>query len=368
MISLIPKNDIRQALRVRRTFIALAGYLVIFVGYTICYHGGFIERIGVPGILLIFLGVLLANSAVLILFYTGVNQHLKDPSLTVLQLLIGIALVTVLSYYMASTMRGAGTVIYVLVFVFGTFRLRLRDFLIFVGFTTVLYAWTMAVLAHNHPEAVNARLEWVRTAILMIGLLWISYIANYIANLRRKIKQLASHDALTDVYNRREIFEILEREKAFSDRSGYPFSLCILDLDNFKIINDTYGHQAGDAVLKSFARVLKENIRSEDYVGRYGGEEFLVVFVNFEYRDNSTSRVQRLLKVTNQIKFPDISESLDVTVSIGVAAYQPEESIDDIILRADEALYRAKANGKNRIEYNTGCAAVAPPDKASDKE
>lgn len=361
MIRLLPKHDVRQALRVRRTFIALAGYAVVFVAYTICYYGGFLERINLAGILLIFLGFLMANVGVLFLIYTNVNLHLKDPSLTVPQLLIGIFLATILSYFMASTIRGAGTVIYILVFVFGTFRLRLRDFLIFVGFTTVLYGWTMAVLAHNHSAAVNIRLEMVRGAILTMALLWVSYIANYIANLRRKIKRLASHDALTEVYNRREIFEILEREKAFADRSGYPFSLCILDLDDFKAINDTYGHQAGDRVLKAFANTIKDNIRSEDYAGRYGGEEFIVVFVNFECRDNTTSCVQRLLTVTSHMTFPEIDDTLKVTVSIGVAAYQPDESIDDMILRADEALYRAKANGKNRIEYTTCRQPETPP-------
>ncbi|MDY6905749.1 MAG: GGDEF domain-containing protein [Thermodesulfobacteriota bacterium] len=351
MIRLIPQHDVRQSLRVRRTFIALSGYVVIFLAATICYYYGFVERIDISGLLLIFLGLIIANIGVLALVYSGVNLHLKDPSLTVIQLLIGIFLATILSYYMSNTIRGAGTVIYILVFVFGTFRLRLRDFLMFVGFTTALYTWTMAVLAHRHPEAVVMRLEIVRTVILLIALLWISYIANYIANLRRQIKRLASHDDLTDVYNRREIFGALEREKAFADRTGYAFSLCILDLDDFKSINDTYGHQAGDRVLREFARTIKDNVRSEDYVGRYGGEEFLVVFVNFECRDNTTSCVQRLLTVTSNMRFPDIDDDLRITVSIGVATYKAPESIDNMISRADEALYQAKANGKNRIEY-----------------
>lgn len=354
MLNLIPKDDHRQALRMRRALIALSGYTVIAIASIFSYYAGFVRGLHLSGVFAILLLLFLLNVGVFLLIRTGINQRFKDPSLTLLQLLIGIIFATVLCYHMANPIRGAGTVIYILVFVFGTFRLRMSDFLVLSATTTILYILAMALLYHNHPAEVDLKLEGVRTVILAVALMWVSYMANYIANLRRRIKRLASHDALTDVYNRREIFEILEREKSFSDRSGIPFSLCILDLDDFKAINDTYGHQAGDTVLRAFARTVKNLIRSEDYLGRYGGEEFLVVFVNFECKDSDAGCVQRLLTATRQLNFSDISKEMKVTVSIGVASYIPGETIDTLIARADQALYRAKAGGKNRIEFHAG--------------
>ena len=238
-------------------------------------------------------------------------------------------------------------------FMYGIFQLRFRVFLVLVAMAVALYACAMVVLYHNHPDSVNVLTETVRTMILFIALLWVSYISTYVFRLRQKVKLLATRDPLTNVYNRREILEILKREKAFSDRSGFPFTLCILDLDDFKRVNDSYGHQAGDKVLKAFARTIKTNIRAEDYLGRYGGEEFFIIFVSMDCNDCNPACVERLLSATRRLSFPDIDQALRITVSIGATAYvQTGVSIDKLISLADEALYRAKANGKNRVEYN----------------
>lgn len=352
---MIPKDDHRQALRMRRSLIALTGYVVITLGSTLVASAGLIRGNSLSVLALVMSLFILMAIFFPALIYTGVNRRFKDPSLTLPQLLQAIFFVTVFSYFMVSEIRGVSTVLYILVFVFGTFRLRLREFMGLVALTVALYAGAMALLHYRHPDAVTVKLEIIRGAILVLSLLWVSYMANYIANLRRRIKEMASFDALTEVYNRREIFEILDREKSFSDRSAIPFSLCILDLDDFKEVNDTYGHQAGDEVLKAFARALRENVRTEDYVGRYGGEEFLVVFVNFECRDNSATCVARLLKVTERLSFPGIADGLKITTSIGVSAYRPSETIDAVIARADQALYEAKAAGKNRIVCSEPC-------------
>jgi diguanylate cyclase (GGDEF)-like protein len=255
---------------------------------------------------------------------------------------------------MEGELRGTGCLIYTMVFVFGTFKTQLLKLFLLSLITTAMYAASMFFLHYHDPSAVDFRLEVLRSGILLVALLWISYMASYIALLRLKIKKLATHDDLTGVYSRREIYEVLEREKALSDRSNNPFSLCILDLDDFKKINDTYGHQAGDQVLKSFAESVKKDIRSADYVGRYGGDEFFVIFVNFDcaLSDDGCANINRLLSMTRQLRFPEISDSINLTVSAGVAVYGPHESIDSLVGRADKALYSAKAKGKNRIEFS----------------
>ena len=353
MISLIPKNDSGQSLRMRRAFLALTGYFVIFIATLICYSGGMTIHITLSGIILSYLFLLVIYGGIFFLIYTGVNLKFKDPSLTVLQMFIAICWATQMAYFTNPEIRGSITTIYILMFMYGIFQLRFRAFLVLVAMAVALYACTMVVLYHNHPDSVNALTETVRSMILLIALLWVSYISTYVFRLRQKVKLLATRDPLTNVYNRREILEILKREKAFSDRSGFPFTLCILDIDDFKRVNDKYGHQAGDLVLKAFARTIKKNIRTEDYLGRYGGEEFFVVFVSMDCNDCNPVCVERLLSATRRLSFPEIDKDLVITASIGATAYvQTGVSIDKLIFLADEALYRAKACGKNRVEYS----------------
>jgi diguanylate cyclase (GGDEF)-like protein len=125
--------------------------------------------------------------------------------------------------------------------------------------------------------------------------------------------------------------------------------LCILDLDNFKRVNDTYGHLMGDVVLKTVVQAIKDNVREQDYIARYGGEEFVVILA-YPALDDAVICAQRLKELTSNLIFPGLPEDFRITISIGVSKYQPIESIDALIGRADAALYRAKVNGKNRIE------------------
>jgi diguanylate cyclase (GGDEF)-like protein len=346
--------DYPQELRVRRLLIAIAGYGVISAAILACYLAGFVRVLSLSGVLLILASVFMANGLIFFIIVKGVNKRFKDPSMTTIQLLTGIFFSTILCYYMEGELRGTGCLIYTMVFVFGTFKTQLSKLFLLSVITTAMYAASMAFLYCHDPAAVDFRLEALRSGILLVALRWISYMASYIALLRVKIKKLATHDALTGVYSRREIYEVLEREKALFDRSQAPFSLCILDLDDFKKINDTYGHQAGDQVLKSFAELVKKNIRSADYVGRYGGDEFFVIFVNFDCArsDDDCANINRLLSMARQLRFPEISESINLTVSAGVAVYRIGESIDSLVGRADKALYSAKAKGKNRIEFS----------------
>ncbi|MFO8049991.1 MAG: GGDEF domain-containing protein [Desulfosudaceae bacterium] len=351
MISIFPKGDTRQALRIRRTLMAVASYLFIGAG---CYLGirlGYARDLGLSVVLIITAGVSGVYLIILTIMYRGINERFRDPSLTLFQILCGIVFITIIAYYMVDRIRGTASVLYILAFMFGTFRLRLRDLLVLTGITGGLYAGAMTLLHFSDSGAVDPQLESMRWVIMMMALVWVSYMANYISKLRRRITRLATHDALTGVLSRREIFEVLSREKAFSDRAGTPFSLCMLDLDDFKQMNDTYGHQAGDAVLNAFARALEDNTRTTDYVGRYGGEEFMVVFSNFQCQESQSSGTERLLAATPNLRFPDISPQVKITTSIGIATYQPGESTDALVTRADAALYEAKENGKDQAVF-----------------
>jgi diguanylate cyclase (GGDEF)-like protein len=168
-----------------------------------------------------------------------------------------------------------------------------------------------------------------------------------------EVLNLSRIDGLTGIPNRRYFNEFLDREWKRCHRLGMPISLAILDLDHFKLLNDTYGHQEGDECLKLVARVLKKfGKRPGDYCARFGGEEFAMVFSDTSL-DVSKILVKKLLNDIRLLNIPnEKSPTLPIlTVSIGLATLHPNKntSNSDLIKKADEALYSAKANGRNRI-------------------
>jgi diguanylate cyclase (GGDEF)-like protein len=160
-----------------------------------------------------------------------------------------------------------------------------------------------------------------------------------------QISELATYDTLTGVFNRNSLGRRIEEEIARCDRSGEPFSLIYLDIDNFKALNDRFGHDGGDKVLKGFATLLGDNIRRTDAVGRWGGEEFLICLPQTD--------CEAAMTVAEKLRHAVISHGfgvpMEVTGSFGVTAYQEGETADMLVSRADRHLYRAKAGGRNRV-------------------
>ncbi len=170
--------------------------------------------------------------------------------------------------------------------------------------------------------------------------------------LSLQLEQMATTDFLTGLSNRRLFDQILEREWGRMRRYGNHFALLILDLDHFKRVNDRFGHQVGDEVLKRVAGVLSDEVRAEDVVARYGGEEFAVIALGAD-ADRSRDLGERLRQRVARTEMPAFVEG--ITISIGVAATSvadPPQDIDALIARADQALYRAKAGGRNRVEVD----------------
>jgi diguanylate cyclase (GGDEF)-like protein len=174
------------------------------------------------------------------------------------------------------------------------------------------------------------------------------------------INELAIRDELTGAHNRRHLLGLIESEKGRSDRSGQPFSLCLLDIDFFKRINDTHGHAAGDTVLKAFAACVQKHVRAGDAFGRYGGEEFLLMLPETAEGD-AMELAERVRLALEQLRCAHEDGTITLTVSIGVAAFRPGEPIAQTIARADEALYLAKSSGRNRIIGHDDACRGAPP-------
>jgi diguanylate cyclase len=164
----------------------------------------------------------------------------------------------------------------------------------------------------------------------------------------KRIEELAELDELTGSFNRRCIMRMLDDEIARAHRSKVPCSISLIDLDWFKRINDTYGHPTGDEVLRTFAITVFANIRNIDRFGRYGGEEFLLVLPDTP-NDVAARILDRLRAIIADLDWSAFSPGMRVTISAGVASLSPDETADTFLARADNALYAAKARGRNRI-------------------
>ncbi|MDX2019996.1 MAG: GGDEF domain-containing protein [Deltaproteobacteria bacterium] len=184
--------------------------------------------------------------------------------------------------------------------------------------------------------------------------------------MHERLASAASKDALTKVFNRRHFDERLAAEGAGARRHSRPLALIMVDVDNFKRVNDTMGHPAGDAVLRGVAACLSNAVRREDAVFRYGGEEFAVLLRETPVQ-GALILAERLRIGVEQARHegPGIPAPLQVTVSVGVAMLGPGNSDEQLIHAADQALYQAKHSGKNRVVHNGATVSAGPMPSAS---
>jgi two-component system cell cycle response regulator len=177
-----------------------------------------------------------------------------------------------------------------------------------------------------------------------------AYIVVENSRLFARVRNLSIRDSLTDLYNHRHVMELVSVEFSRVGRYQESFSLLMIDVDDFKKVNDEYGHPAGDAVLKELARIIKETVRGVDVVGRYGGEEFVAVLPH-TLHDEAVETAERIRSRIHAHVFPAGDREVHVTVSVGVASY-PSTNVDSpstLIREADKALYSAKEAGRDRV-------------------
>jgi diguanylate cyclase (GGDEF)-like protein len=352
-------TDAMRARFLKNYWAAAASTCIVLLLIFFFYWAGYLEETGFE---IVSGGILFFSALYYALFRSGLNFRAGDPSLTVAQVLSAVFTLTVAMFYTGSEARSVLLPFMLMAFVFGIFRLPIHK-LIWTAFAIIAcYAVMIAALLHYRPQDVDLRLEILRLTVFGVVLLWFSVTGSYINRLRKNlsaskaaIEELATHDPLTGTYNRRYLSGMLQQEKLRSDRSGGAFCIAILDLDFFKKINDTFGHQAGDEVLKACAACGSQAIRPVDCLGRYGGEEFEVLLVQTDL-EGARVVAERIRHALTGLRFPHINSDLVVTASIGLAQYRPREDIEAVKKRADAALYRAKAAGRNRVEVESGSA------------
>ena len=184
--------------------------------------------------------------------------------------------------------------------------------------------------------------------VLITGLYFLASYQNYLHQAEGKasvLARLAYTDALTSIANRRQMELYISSEILREQRYGRAFSVILIDIDNFKIVNDNYGHDVGDRVLKNLAEALQSRTRASDHVGRWGGEEFVIVTPETDLAEACALAEH----ICNYIRNAVLLDGYPLTLSLGVASFQIGDSVTSLIKRADEALYEAKKTGKDRV-------------------
>jgi diguanylate cyclase (GGDEF)-like protein len=194
----------------------------------------------------------------------------------------------------------------------------------------------------KHTFYLNLIISLLATALITVMILMT------VRSYQKKMEYLASFDSLTDLPNRRAFNMQLNRHFLLQKRMPNPFSLLFFDIDNFKLINDSFGHQVGDQVLRRIAEIIRENIRQTDLMARWGGEEFIVAFINTDVVAAHTIAEKLRIRLEEDGKLHAIAQC-PVSASFGLSGYRDDDNTDSLIKRTDDALYEAKEMGKNRV-------------------
>lgn len=352
---------------------ALTAMVISFVHTILCLFyliGGYFGTTA-TGFTGLFSAIWLGNAALYFLISSGRTLRWRDPSLSV-PITLWLTSGFLVSSYFVDAFR-----ISVLMLFFGTtllasFRCNLWKIALLSLFASAGYAAVLILAFRDRGMALSLSVEGVQWLMFTVSCSGFAITGTGIHKLRARlsskreelayaleqVRNLAIRDELTGLFNRRHVLEILHQQKAIADSSEYRFSVCYLDLDHFKQINDSYGHGVGDGVLSRFGALLDDVLRDADYNGRFGGEEFVMVLSNTDATE-AVKVCERLRQRVEGANFSDLNAALFVTVSIGVAEYQAGDVVDDVLSRADACLYRAKALGRNRV------VASSVPEKKS---
>lgn len=377
MARLLPLNDPVLRRRLQRQAMGLASYLMFLLPLAYAVSQGWMD-IGWAGLAALVAVAMAVNLGFFVAIRRGWSARLADPSLTFAQILVAMLLALVMIHF-SGQVRTLLLTLFVASLFFGVFGLSQRRFLLLsacaVGGYLALAVWDTRGVAWADP---TVRMEGLRLLTLAMILLWLSLLGSYVAGLRAqleqrntaldialaRLKQLVSHDELTGVFNRRHLMDVMGREKERAERFGHVFSLCLVDLDHFKQVNDRYGHGVGDEVLKAFAARMLGCARRIDWLGRqgpsdgsdnafgrFGGEEFLLVLPHTSLA-GARRCVERLRSQVLEESIQTTAGPLQLGFSAGVTECRPGETVAETLARADAALYRAKDSGRNRTEFD----------------
>jgi len=354
-------DEQRQALRLRRALIGMIGSLAFVVLAWAARESGLVD-VQATGFWLLYGPWLLGYAALVALIYTGRNQRFKDPSCTEAQILWA-ALGALILYPLAPQLAGLCHLALLVVGLFGAFRLSnaryvVMNLLIAVAATAAFafnrFAWPG--LGDTVAASIAYTAFLLAMAVVTVGGLELNGYRRVLVQRNDqltlafdRLREMAIRDELTGIHNRRFLMDVLQQQKAQHERRlEQVFSVCFVDLDHFKRVNDVFGHGKGDLVLKRFAEIAQKAVREEDYVGRFGGEEFVLVLVGTP-KDNAVLVAERIRKQMTGLSISDELPDFRISASFGISEHQRGEAVETTLARADAALYEAKRAGRNCV-------------------
>jgi diguanylate cyclase (GGDEF)-like protein len=360
-------DELKQGIRLRRFLLAGSFSALYLAVLSVFYAQDQIDRQTLVEVYAIVAAFVVFFFCV---FRFGFNLRFPDPSLTGWQFIASVFTMLYVVYRAPDT-RLVFTAFFFVALMFCMLRHSGRMLAGLSAVSLASYALVVWVRYTENADVDALRSDALHLCVLLVTTPWFVLIGEHVKRLRRGlteasirlegIEESARRDDLTGVYNRRALIVAMEDAKRWADAAREPLSLCVIDLDRFKRYNDEFDHLTGDQVLRSFAQTVQSGLRATDVFGRYGGEEFVQI-LRHSTAAGAMADAERLRERISEVDIPVTRSAGRLTVSIGVAQYKPGEAIIDTFARADEALYRAKQRGRNRVECEV--AAVKPPPPA----
>lgn len=355
---------------IRSFQLAAAAYAVSVLLVLLAYS---VKLIGMSGMVASVALIVTVNLLFFGAFRLHLNERFTDASLTLAQTLAAIAVIMFIAFQFERD-RSLVLVWCLVVMLFGVFRFRPREFTTTTLFMLAGYALVINLLMSLKPEKVDVMIEWYQWAWLALLLPSFAFIGSRISAMRARImtaneeltnalatiQDMATHDSLTGLPNRASLSETLKHAVSKARRNSDSLAIFFIDLDNFKVINDTLGHPTGDQLLREIARRVRTTIRDSDLVARLGGDEFVVMVETVADRQILQRLAAKILAAISQLIQLEGHE-LKVTASIGISMFPDDGGdVSTLLANADMAMYRAKALGRNRIsEYSADLGETA---------
>jgi diguanylate cyclase len=351
--------DSKTRLRIQITahagleYIATAVFLIVFSLI------GVVETQVVYQILIFSVCV---NAIFFTLLATGVSKQFKDPAMTTIQMFASCCR-DLLGVYLAPGIWYLFVVNLFVALPFGALYFNRKAFIYTWALLSAGLAAILVITDIKPTQVLSASTEkallWaILTAALARFLLFNAKVSSLRERLKQKVNELdhlsrkfaeqATHDELTGLINRREFSRLLGIETARSMRTRKAYYLAVIDVDYFKAVNDMFGHATGDLVLKTLADILRKSCRSLDVVGRYGGEEFILLLTEDDPQ-LAQRALERMRGAVEKFEWSTLVYQLQVTVSIGAVAWRADQNAEQLFRQADDALYKAKGDGRNRV-------------------
>jgi len=364
-----PTVEEKQAIRLRRHALAALSYALVL---PLLATGYLLDYIQAAPALAIGAAMVASNAALYAAFRSGLNLRLNDPSLTKFQVYLGITLLMAGLYY-TDAARGIVLGLCYLVFLFGVFRLGMREMITLALYALAGYALVINLLLNFRPESVpSVAQEWFQWLLLAVSLPCFALVAGHIRGLRDRLRArnaelqraiaavhaMATRDNVTGLYNRSFFADSVEHALAQAERHARGVALLFMDVDRFKQINDTLGHAAGDRSLRAIGERISACVRDSDIVARLGGDEFVALIENLGAPAGLHQLAEKIIAAVAQPLQLESGE-LVLSVSIGVAVWPKDGRDASTLMRnADTALYRAKNQGRNRFSFYAHQAAL----------